>query len=483
MLKAALRDSLVYGLASVLSRGLAIFLLPLYTRVLSTGNYGVYDLLVTLGVLANLVVALEVSQGLARYWADTRTPDERRRLASTTFWFTAIMYGVFLAVGETLAPWLNRWLIGSDDYLTSFRISIGFIALNGVFYLLLNQFRWELRSKSYALVSLFYASSTLAFSVVFCLLRDLGLNGVILAQLISAGGSALLSFWLLRGTFGLVFDLSLLRAMLKFSIPLVPAGIAVFVSLYINRFFLGYFGTLDDIGIFGIGNRIAGLISLLVLGVQAALTPLIYQHFKESETPRQISRLFSWFFALSLSGCLFLGLFAKELLIVFASPEYMGAAPLVMVLAPALLLSQMYIFAPGIAIAKKTSWQLWITLGAALFGLAANWLLVPPLGALGAALATLLSSAVFFLAWLMVSQTLYPVPYASYSSLASVLVFILCAFLGRYIDHSGSSLWTTLPLKLLLFVGLIIAMVGTRLLSFSDIHSLAIRLRRLLMHT
>ncbi|MCP1621162.1 O-antigen/teichoic acid export membrane protein [Pseudomonas sp. SLBN-26] len=481
MLKAALRDSLVYGLASLLSKGLAIFLLPLYTRVLSPGDYGAYDLLVTLGALANLVVALEVSQGLARHWADTREPHERRRLASTTFWFTAMMYGVFLTAGEVFAPWLNRWLIGNEHYLTSFRIAIGFIAVNGIFYLLLNQFRWELRSKSYALVSFLFASGTLIFSVIFCLLFDLALSGVILAQLVSAGGATLLSLWLLRGTFGLLFDRGLLKAMLTFSIPLVPAGVAVFVSLYINRFFLGYFGTLDDIGIFGIGNRIAGLISLLVLGVQAALTPLIYQHFKEPETPRQIARLFSWFFALSLSSCLFLGLFAKELLILFASPDYLGAAPLVMLLAPALLLSQMYIFAPGIAIAKKTRWQLWITLGAALVGLAANWLLVPPLGALGAALATLLSSAVFFLAWLMVSQTLYSVPYASYSSLASVLVFILCAFLGRYIDHSESGLWTALLLKLLLFVGLLIAMVVTRLLSFSDIHSLAIRLRRLLM--
>ncbi len=66
MLKAVLRDSLVYGLASVLSKGLAIFLLPLYTRVLSPGDYGAYDLLITLGALANVVVALEVAQGLAR---------------------------------------------------------------------------------------------------------------------------------------------------------------------------------------------------------------------------------------------------------------------------------------------------------------------------------------------------------------------------------------------------------------------------------
>ena len=67
MLKAALRDSLVYGLATVLSRGMAFFLLPLYTHVLTVSQYGAYDLLITLGALANLTIALEISQGLARH--------------------------------------------------------------------------------------------------------------------------------------------------------------------------------------------------------------------------------------------------------------------------------------------------------------------------------------------------------------------------------------------------------------------------------
>ena len=84
MFKAALRDSLIYGLASILSRGLAIFLLPIYTRVLSPADYGVYDLLVTLVALANLVVALEVSQGLARYWADTGDAAARIRFSKSS---------------------------------------------------------------------------------------------------------------------------------------------------------------------------------------------------------------------------------------------------------------------------------------------------------------------------------------------------------------------------------------------------------------
>ncbi len=452
MLKAALRDSLVYGLASVLSKGLAIFLLPLYTRVLSPGDYGAYDLLITLGALANLVVALEIAQGLARYWADAHEPAERRRLASTSLWFSVLMYGLFLLLGLLAAPQLNALLLGDARYLDAFRLGIGFIAVNGIYYLLLNQFRWELRSKAYALASVAYALFTLLFALAFCLWLGMGLVGVMLAQLLAALLAGLLCLWLLRQTFGWQFDAGQLRAMLRFSTPLVPAGLAVFISLYINRFALNHFGSLEDVGHFGIGSRIAGLAALLMLGIQAALTPLVYQHYRDPQTPGQIARLFSWFMAVALAGCLFLALFARELLMLFATPEFMAGAALVGVLAPSLLLSQMYIFAPGIAIAKKTHWQLWVTLLSAAASVAGNWLLVPLWGIWGAALATLLASLLFFLCWLTLSQRLYPIPYQKFKIALLVVIFIGCLGMGALVNTGGVDVFMSLFFKSLILI-------------------------------
>lgn len=447
MLKAVLRDSLVYGLASVLSKGLAIFLLPLYTRVLSPGDYGAYDLLITLGALANLVVALEIAQGLARYWADAPEPAERRRLASTSLWFSVLMYGLFLLVGLLAARQLNALVLGDARYLDAFRLGVGFIAVNGIYYLLLNQFRWELRSKAYAVASVAYALFTLLFALVFCLWLDLGLVGVMLAQLLAATVASLLCLWLLRHTFGWLFDASQLRAMLRFSAPLVPAGLAVFISLYINRFALNHFGSLQDVGHFAIGSRIAGLAALLILGIQAALTPLVYQHYRDPQTPGQIARLFSWFMAVALAGCLFLALFARELLMLFATPEFMAGAALVGVLAPSLLLSQMYIFAPGIAIAKKTHWQLWVTLLSAATSVVGNCLLVPLWGPWGAAVSTLLASVVFFTSWLVLSQRLYPIPYDVVKAMFLTLLFVICSAVGFIMDGVGLDLLLSIFFK------------------------------------
>jgi O-antigen/teichoic acid export membrane protein len=472
MIRMVLKDSLVYGLSLILTKGLAVLLLPIYARAMSIHDFGAYDLLVTLAVLGNLIITLEISQGLARHWVDASDKAGKVQLASTALYFTVGMYILFLAVGLFFIKPLGVWLFDGRDYTTALRLGLGFIAANGLYYLLLNQLRWELRSKAYAAVNFAYALVTLLLASVFCFRFQMGIEGAMLSQLLAAAFAALLSLWLLRGSFAWRIDGRALRAMLAFSLPLVPAGLAIFVSLYINRLALSHFTTLEDVGLFGMGTRIAGLVSLLIMGVQAALTPLVYQHYQEKETPERVARLFGWFLALALAACLCLTLFARELLQIVATSEYDRGARLVVFLAPALLLSQMYIFAPGIGIRKKTYWQLWITLLTAVVSAVGNYLLVPRWGITGAAVVALLSASVFFACWVRASQWLYPIPYAWKSVIWPLIVFAFCAATGFWVEGIGLHWLLTLAIKGALILILMPVLVGSGLLPWSDVRCL-----------
>ncbi|HSW21367.1 MAG TPA: oligosaccharide flippase family protein, partial [Burkholderiaceae bacterium] len=81
MIRALWRDGVVYAAGTILSRGIALLLLPLLTRVLSPSEYGALDMIVTCGVLINLIVPLETSQALARFWNERGEGEPRRRLA------------------------------------------------------------------------------------------------------------------------------------------------------------------------------------------------------------------------------------------------------------------------------------------------------------------------------------------------------------------------------------------------------------------
>lgn len=434
MIRALWRDGVVYAASSVLSRGIALLLLPLVTRVLSPAEYGALDLIVTLGVLVNLVVPLEISQALARFWNDRAEGEPRRRLAGTAWTFTLASHAAFAAACAFVAAPIALALLGDAGYAPAVRAGGCAIALNGIFYLLQNQFRWELRPRAYAAVSVGYAMANLVLVAVFTWGIRAGLEGVLWAQAVAAAGASALSLAWLRRSLEMGIVRGELAAMLRFSLPLVPAAFALFASFYVNRLMLNSLATLQDVGLFGFGSRLAGMAALVLVGVQGALTPLVYAHHHEAETPMRLARLLEGFSAVALSACLALGLFSAELVLLLATPDYAEAAPLVGWLAVAALLAQLYVFAPGIAIAKKTHWQLAITLVSAFASICLNALLIPRWGVWGATLATLAAGAVFFGAWIAASQRLYPLPLRKGPLAGAVALFVLLSLTALQID-------------------------------------------------
>lgn len=429
MIRAFFRDSLIYTIPAILSRGLSIILVPLYTRVLSPADYGALDMLMVFGSLANLTVALEVSQGVARFYAAEKDVEKKVRYASSAFWFTLFCYALFLAVTLSLAPILSIFIMGRSDLGSIFRLGMAYIGAQGIFLLVHNQFRWELRSREYAFSSILVTITTAFFAVALAYGLGWGLSGLLWGMLGGTACGCIYGICRLRNSFQPLFSKECLKAMLLFSAPLVPSGIAVFVSHYIDRLMINHFLTLGDLGLYGIGFRLSSSVGLVMVGFQGALTPLIYTHYQAPETPRQIAVIFRAFCFFALLLFFGLAIFAKEILWLLTTPEYYSAADVILFLVPAILISNMYIFAPGIGIAKKTHLTLWINIGGALANTCFNYFLIPLFGIRGAAAATLLGYVFVFTAYMRFSQKFYPVAHnwpalakATFASIGCILV-------------------------------------------------------------
>jgi O-antigen/teichoic acid export membrane protein len=411
MLKAFIRDTAIYSIPSIFSRGLAIILIPLYTRVLTPADYGSFDLFFVFATLVSLTVALEVAQGVARYYSDEKDAERRVLYASSAFWFTIFCYTVFLGTSFIYSNELSRLVMGQGDLESSFQVGVIYIFINGAFYLIQNQFRWEFRSVHYAIVSTITTVVTALLSIILTYGVAWGLKGLLLGMVGGALAGCLYGLWYLRHSFRFRFQWARLKEMLIFSAPLVPSGIAVFVGLYIDRLMINHYSTLDDVGIFGMGFRVASIVGVVIVGFQVSLTPLIYSHYRDPATPPQLARIFRIFVSFALLMFLVVSLFAKEILMVLTVPAYYDAASIVVFLVPAILLSNMYIFAPGTAIEKKTHLILWINVAGAVFNVFLNALLIPSFGIHGAAAAKLLSYSLVFGAYMWYSQKLYHVPH------------------------------------------------------------------------
>lgn len=441
MFRAFIKDSVIYSIPTFITRGLSVFLVPLYTRVLSPADYGSLDLLSAFAGIVGLIITFEICQGLARFYIDESDPQGKVAYASSVLWFTVASYTVFGIIMLWLTPYVSGLIMGQPGLETAFQIGIGYICINRIFFIVQNQFRWEMRSRGYALVSILMVFVTAGVSVWLAYVWKWGLNGLLVGLASGSLVASLLGFWLLRKSFIFHFDTERTRKMLLFSAPLVFSGIAAWLSFYISRFAINYFLTVYEVGLYSIGLRVAYVITLVTIGFQVALTPLVYSNHEKADTPRQLERIFRIFMLFALLSFLFLSMFALDILKLATTPAFYDGAVLVVYLVPAVLLSQMFIFAPGILIAQKTKLILLINIIGACLNTMFNFVLIPLLGIQGAGIATLLGYLCMFILYMKFSQRFYPVPYEWGRILAALGIAVMFIVAVPYLASSEPMRW------------------------------------------
>ena len=411
MLKRFFSDVAIYSFSNLISKGLNLLLLPLYTRLLSPSDYGLFDILAMFGALVGLTLPLEISQGLARYYPEAQNPDDKRSYAVTSLWFTMMVYLLFALICLFAAPALSQLLLGDPKWQEVFRVAVLSISLNGLFYLFQSQLKWELRARDCALLSQLYALTSLAMTMLWVVGFKAGLNGLFYGQLTALLLVCPVGLLMLKSSYRGRFSWKHCQDMLTYSLPLVPSGMAVFVALYVDRIAIRDLLSYHEVGLYGIGMRFGSVVSLLITGLQTSLSPLIFQFHQDPETPRKIELLLRLFVCGTMLCSSGLALFAPEILRVFTTPMYYAAAPIIPLMALATLLGNTYLFAPGLALAKRTRRIALITLLYAVFNTLLNYCLIPWLGFSGAALATCLSGAIMTLFYFRESTPHYPIPY------------------------------------------------------------------------
>lgn len=411
MLRELARDSLVYGVAAVLARFAGFLLLPIYARVLAADEIGAVDLIALALALAQVTVALEVSQGFSRFFAERTDEAGRSRLAATATAFTVIAYTAFVLVGLIGAQFFADVLLGGK-YVDAVRVAVGTAWFAGLLQLVLNQLRYQLRPRAYASINVLSILVSAAAAILFVVGFKLGPTGVLAGQLIGAAVALAVALRFTGGIARPSLHLPDLGEMLRFSLPLVPSSLGVIVLISIDRVVINQSLSLGDVGVFGVAYRIAQLTSIVMLGVQLALTPLIYQRYLDPATPAALARIFRLFAAGAIMLWMGLAAFAPLIVQVLATDRYLPAVPLVPFLAGAVILSAAQVFAPGLSLAMRTSTIAAINIGGAVLNTVLNVLLVPRFGLVAAAASTLISTIMVFALNAALGQRSYRVPFA-----------------------------------------------------------------------
>ncbi|MBL8793095.1 MAG: lipopolysaccharide biosynthesis protein [Planctomycetia bacterium] len=407
-----LRHAAVYGLGTILIQAGGFFLLPLYTAYLSPAEYGVLEILSRMAdVLAICLLLGGVRQAVVAFHGQCHDDGERRRVVATLLAVLAVtVLGSVGAVCLTADYWY-AWLGISDANLL--RLAFTATMMEAAFVLLLAVCQARQESSLYVGITIAQFLVRTSLVIVLVVGCDWGVWGVVTGTVVVSGAAALglAAREVARGAWRP--DWSKARAMLAFSLPLMPAGIGFFILNNGDRFFLLRYAGEDAVGTYALAYKLALAVSLLGrTPFTMVWTARMYEVAKQPDASLVFGRCFTRLIGAYLLVGLALCLFAGEITVLLGGPRYAGVAPLIApVVLAYLFLTVADLMDAGFYIRRRTWHKSWIVAVSTSTMLLLYALLIPRWHGLGAALATVGGFVVHACLTGLASQRVFPVRY------------------------------------------------------------------------
>ncbi|MCD6250037.1 MAG: oligosaccharide flippase family protein [candidate division Zixibacteria bacterium] len=431
-LTALFRQSFVYTIGSLSSPIMGIFMVPIYTRVFSPEDYGVIDLIQITIIFASVALIMGTDNATGRYYLDKDNESDKKAIASTSLFFRAVILfaasGLFVLFSEEISLLLFKSGKQSGFLLLAF-VAIPF---DQCFTLCLNLLRYNFRSVSYTVIGTGKLLSKISLAILLVVFLKWGITGVFAATLISSTVFLLIILIFIRKYLSLSFSTSRLKELLTYGLPLMPYGFTVYLIQNCSRYFLVHYSTLQELGLYAVSSKLATLISFVFIGVGAALGPFLFSGYKKDETKAIYLKVVNYSIAASVVAVLGLSLFAREILMIFTSGQYVEAYILIPFLSSYITLFYLGLqMSWGIHIIKKTIYFTVVSIITAVVNIGLSFWLVPQYGMMGAAVTSLASSVVWCVSLVYISQKCYRInyDYLAYIKIAfSTTATILIAF-------------------------------------------------------
>ncbi|MCO5326697.1 MAG: oligosaccharide flippase family protein [Solirubrobacterales bacterium] len=401
-----------YTAASILSKILAVALLPLYTRYLDPADYGAAEVLFSAVVVASIVVRLGIIEALLRFfYLPDEDGDEVVRTGFASLFMSATIGALVLL---PFAPQLADLLLddGVENAANLVRISIGGLWVLTLYEYLVSLFRLDERARAYFTFTILHVLAAIPLTVFLVVGEGLGAEGLLLGSYLSGVPFVL---WIVvadRERLGLVPDRDLLNRMVKFGLPTMPAEVTLYALQFIDRIIIVRSIGLAEAGLYALAFKFSQAIQVVVRGFQLAWPPLAYSIQDDEEARRTYAVVLTVFSALCMFLVVALWLEAPWIVRLLAAPEFFDSHEAVGPLALGAALYGVYL-AQLVILGRtgKTERNLPATAAGMIANVALNLLLVPPYGIVGAGVALVLSYLVVIALMYAFTQSLFPIPW------------------------------------------------------------------------
>ena len=410
------------------SKILSFLLVPLYTSLLTTGEYGTYDLYVTTASLMAPVLTLNIVDSVMRFSLDENS---KKNEVFTVGFRDVLRAGVVFVVLVAV-----NYGFGIIDIFNQYPLYFILYFILSVFYDLLSQFsRGMERILDLAIAGIINSVSLLSFNILFLSVLKMGLSGYFLANCIGFAIPVIYLAIRLKIWNKVVFKFKnklLKKEMEKYSTPMVFNTISWWINNVSDRYVVTWLCGVADNGVYSVAYKIPSILNVLQNIFSQAWTLSAVKEFND-EGAKFYSDVYKIYNVGMVMVCSVLIAADRIIAKILFANEFFGAweyAPFLMISVVFGALSALLggIFSAALnskAYAKTT------VLGAVI-NTALNIVLVWKMGPIGAAIATMISYIIVWIARIIESRKIIKVKINfkkdcfSYLLLILQSVFLIC---------------------------------------------------------
>ena len=440
------KQTVIYGLATVLPRMLSFLLVRLYTDYLPNKEYGEVSVIFSYLVFFNVVLSYGMETAFFRFY---NTEEHKKKVISTAtislFWSTIGFLVLFLLFRKNLALW-------SDIKVEYIVFTIWILALDALAIVPFSKIRAESRPIKYAVIKISNVLINLSLNVFFLAFLpkwaantnnlfvqtiyhdDFQIGYIFVSNLIA---SLLTLVFVLPDYFKIKwqFDFDLWKKMMQYGLPILVAGIAFAINEHFDKILLDWMKVdMADIGAYSACYKIGMFMVLFRTAYTLGIEPFFFSHAKNENAPQTYATITKYFVIFGSFICLGVIVFADILKLILVNNQSYWTA---MNIVPLIVLANFFLgiytnLSVWYKLIDKTRIGAYISIVGAIVTLVLNLLLIPMISYMGSAIATILAyGTMMFISYYM-GQKKYPIPYDKKS---------IFTYLGLAVVLSGISFY------------------------------------------
>jgi O-antigen/teichoic acid export membrane protein len=411
-MRALAAQSVIYGMGPVVGRFAGFFLVPVYVHYAGARAYGTVDLMLAAVTLAAILLRLGISATMSRFTLGEASAD-----------FSPVIHTIFTFVlGASTAGVVAGVLLRHQiAHLLQVPVSIVLAGLLGLWismnYDVMGRvYRIERRAKSWMRLTLLNVLLTIVLTVLLVVVFDQGALGLLVGNFTGTALVYLVVVVMRRETIGVRhFDRPVLKDLLAYSLPLMPANIALWALNLADRIQVQRLAGHQALGTYSVAARVAVPALVLMGAFQTAWAPFAHD-VRGQEGDEQAKRTYAavltyWSIVMGW-GLVAISLLAPPYIGYSMPDATQGATPVVTMLAAGIVLYGGYLIVNiGVSISRRTRVTPLICSVAAAVNLGLNFWAIPAYGIRGAGVTTVIGYGVLLLLGWLNSERSYPVPY------------------------------------------------------------------------